>query len=149
LLRMLGPLKDILAKKVAKWPAFAIPVNELAEPRVVGGDDGKWKAQTDALQTKKKTYRLEDLWHQHGAAARTLSEDLTNACDANSRYGKMAVGTRFEFGLQEALGSNGGLKGEGSKAVFVTDPNADNDMCERPELMTVSSSSVPTCFSAL
>jgi len=149
LLRMLEPLKDILAKKVGEWPAFAIPVNELAESRVVGGDDEKWKAQTDALHAKKKTYRLDDLWHQHDVAARTLSEDLTKACGASSRYGKMAVGTRFEFGIQEALGSNGGLKGEGSKAMFVADPNADNDMCERPELMAVSSSSVPTCFSDL
>lgn len=140
LLRMLEPLKDVLGEKVAEWPAFAIPVNELAEARVVGGDDEKWKAQTDALETKKEKYELDDLWHRHQVAARTLSEDLIHACDANSRYGKMAVGTRFEFGIHEVLGSNGDLKGEGSKAEFVTDPNADNDMCERPELMAVRSS---------
>jgi hypothetical protein len=138
LLEMLAPVKEVLRKKMAKWPAFAIPVNELAEARVVGGDDAKWRALTDALVTKKDTYDKEDLWHEHETAGRTLAEDFINACGSDSPYGKKAAGTRFEFGIEEVLGSVGGeLKGEGRKAEFVVDPNADNDICQRPELMAV------------
>jgi hypothetical protein len=139
LLEMLEPVKGVLRKKMAKWPAFAIPVNELAESRVVGGDDAKWRGLTDALVTRKDTYDRNDLWHDHETAGRTLAEDFINACGSDSPYGKKAAGTRFEFGIEEVLGSVGGeLKGEGRKAEFVMDPNADNDICQRPELMAVS-----------
>ncbi|KAA8898907.1 hypothetical protein FN846DRAFT_961516 [Sphaerosporella brunnea] len=137
LLEMLEPVKGILKQKMKRWPKFAIPVNELAESRVVGGDDAKWRSLTDALVTRKDKYSPEDFWHEHRSGSRTLAEDFVLACGLESVYGKKAAGTRFEFGVQEVISLDGELKGEGRKADFLVDPNADNDICQRPELMAV------------
>jgi len=140
LLEMLEPVTDILKGKIAQWPSFMIPVNELAEARIVGGDDSVWG--TDALKNTKKTYTPRDLFHEHERGSRTLANDLVKACGEGSNLAKRGVNTRFEFGIEEVVGAvGGGLDGEGRNPDFVVDPNVDNDMCVRPELMTVSLSS--------
>ncbi|KAF8541478.1 hypothetical protein BDD12DRAFT_803731 [Trichophaea hybrida] len=136
LLEMLEPLKEVLKGKVKGWTPFSIPVNELAEARVVGGDDEAWG--TDALKGTKETYTPEDLWHNHARGARTLVDDLAKACGKGTNLASRGVSTRFEFGIEEVVGAvGGGLDGDRSNPDFVVDPNVDNDMCQRPELMTV------------
>ncbi|KAF8251765.1 hypothetical protein K440DRAFT_647233 [Wilcoxina mikolae CBS 423.85] len=136
LLEMLEPVKEVLKGKVEGWTSFSIPVNEVAEARVVGGDDEVWG--TDALKGTKKTYTPEDLWHDHVRGARTLVDDLAKACGKGTNLASRGVSTRFEFGIEEVVGAIGGvLDGEGRSPDFVVDTNVDNDMCQRPELMTV------------
>ncbi|KAI5816693.1 hypothetical protein BZA77DRAFT_53046 [Pyronema omphalodes] len=134
-LEMLAPVKEILRTKAASWPVFSVPVNELAEARVVAGDE-YWPEA--AVMNISSSYTHNDLFHEHQHGARTLSEDLARACGPESNLAKKAAGTRFEFGIEEVLEPKHGLLGgEGRKPEFVIDPNSDNDMCERPELMTV------------
>jgi hypothetical protein len=145
-LEMLAPVKEILSSKAASWPVFSVPVNELAEARVVAGDE-YWPEA--AVMNISSSYTHNDLFHEHQHGARTLSEDLARACGPESNLAKKAAGTRFEFGIEEVIEPKHGLLGgEGRKPEFVIDPNSDNDMCERPELMTVrappGASSAPT-----
>lgn len=128
LLLMLEPVKGVLAERAKRWPAFRVPVNELAEARVLD------------TQVPPKTSKvwIEELWHEHAFERRTMANDIAAACGEESMFAKRVVGTRFEIGIEEVVGGvGGGLEGEGKEPGFVVEPKVDNDICERPELMSV------------
>ena len=135
---MLAPVQEVAKELVARWPAFRVPVNELAEARVLGGDENRFKDMA-VLHPGRPVQDLSQLWNEHhDIGGRSMVKDVMNACGTRSVFALKAVGTRFEFGVDEALDvTSGALEGEGHKPEFVIDPLADRDICRRPELMAV------------
>lgn len=138
LMRMLEPVKAVLAPTMARWPAFAVPVNEIAEARVVGGDDALWPEAAGLRGEPNTTYTVDDLFHEHRVGSRSLIDNLAKPCGPASNLARLGGGIRFEVGLADAIDADTKPHGEGRLPAFVADPSADNDMCQRPELITVS-----------
>ena len=138
LMRMLEPVKAVMAPTMARWPAFAVPVNEIAEERVVGGDDALWPAAAGLRGGPNTVYDESDIFHDHSITSRTLIGDLTKVCGPASNLAQLGGSTRFEVGIADAFDADNMPHGEGRLPTFITDPSADNDMCRRPELITAS-----------